>query len=131
LTSAIHDNSLNAAQAKDIFKLASQAVRQSKRILTSDHLSTLWMPDSWEELRTQFAASERFKSSTGLLNSCKQIIEMIRAPSAMPAIMNGVTVKEKNVPTKTGKLGKRKAEDSGAKQAEGQEKSKRKKTKKV
>jgi DNA polymerase phi len=121
---------LNATQAKDLLKLASQAVRQSKRIESSD-LSTMWKSDAWEDLRSQLAASDRFKASTGLLNSCKQIVQMTSG-SSTKAVGEGDSLPERGSATKTAKStkpGKRKAEDSGAKQVEG--KSKAKKVKKA
>jgi DNA polymerase phi len=121
------DTSLNAAQAKELFKLASQAVRHSKRIAPSD-LSTLWKSDAWEDLRSQLAASDRFKGSTGLLNSCKQIVQMTSG-SSVKAAEEGGSLVEKGTVVKAAKPSKRKAEDSGVKQAEG--KSKAKKAKKA
>lgn len=116
---------LNSAQAKELLKLASQAVRQSKRISSSD-LSTLWKSDAWEDLRSQLAASDRFKASTGLLNTCKQLAQLISGSVAKVIGDSGVLT-EKGVKTKVVKPSKRKAEDSGAKQAEGKSKKKVKK----
>jgi DNA polymerase phi len=127
LTPTGQDASLNAAQAKELLKLASQAVRQSKRV-TASSLSTLWKPDAWEELRSQLASSDRFKASTGLLNACKQIVELASGSSSSSAkIVSDITkhVSSKVAEKKAAKLGKRKADDSGAKQVGGKTKSKK------
>jgi DNA polymerase phi len=142
LSSAAQDNSSNAAHVKDILKIASQAARQNKRLSEAETLVTLWTPDAWETLRSQLASSERFKSSTALHNSCKQIIEMTSLsssasktvspggnPAAIGSILDDLSTQDAKQVTKPKK---RKAESGSEKQGDDeQEKTKRKKTKKA
>jgi DNA polymerase phi len=80
LSKACQENTLNAAQMKDLLKLASSSARQTKRLCASEQLAILWTPTAWDQLRVKLAASDRFKSSTALLNSCKQIAHLAGAP---------------------------------------------------
>jgi DNA polymerase phi len=138
LTKACEDKSLSAAQMKDLLKLASSSARQTKRLCTPEQLSTTWTPSAWNQLRVQLAASDRFKSSTALLNACKQLAQLTGAPAAAPHT-NGVktaaappTEATESADPQPKKASKRKAEQTKGAQAEGSpEKAKRKKSKKA
>lgn len=75
------DASLTAAQVKEILKLALLAVRHSRRLCGGQELATMWKAANWNRLSVQFASSSRFKSSTGLQSSCKEIVRLIEQPS--------------------------------------------------
>lgn len=78
------DTKLNAAQLKDLFKLAMAALRQTKRISAED-VSTVWDSKAWDQLRQTLAQSSRFKASTGLQTTCKQISQMSAAKDTKDA----------------------------------------------
>jgi len=66
--------SLTATQLKDIFKFGLQAIRQTKRaVADTSASSTIWDPESWQDLAITLAASERFKTSTSLQVMCRQM----------------------------------------------------------
>ncbi|KZT74012.1 hypothetical protein DAEQUDRAFT_661194 [Daedalea quercina L-15889] len=67
------DASLTAAQVKELLKLALLAVRQTRHMCGDQALPTIWEPSLWNDLSSKLAASSRFKSSTGLRLSCKEI----------------------------------------------------------
>lgn len=71
------DASLTAAQVKEILKLALLAVRQSRKACGDQGLTAVWNAAPWNNLSTKFAATSRFKSSTGLQSSCKEVARLI------------------------------------------------------
>lgn len=74
---ACDGETLTAPHVKDVLKLTLSAVRLTKRVAESQsQVQTAWEPSSWESLSQTLAGSERFKSSTGLQASCKQIAQL-------------------------------------------------------
>jgi DNA polymerase phi len=74
---------LNAAQMKDLFKLALLAIRQTRRVVPqSDDMSTIWEPSAWDNLRKKLGATERFKTSTALHAMCEQTIRALQVTSS-------------------------------------------------
>lgn len=124
-TAACDEGTLNAAQLKELFKLTLSAARFSKRILNAEELD-LWEAPHWDALREKLASSERFKSSAGLLDSCRQMTRLARGSkeeAAKPARVKTNGIEGKTKP-------KRKAEDV-ARTERTKEKSSRKKAKHV
>ncbi|PPR04947.1 hypothetical protein CVT24_010405 [Panaeolus cyanescens] len=78
------DGKLNAAQLKDVFKLAMLSVKQTKRI-SPERVSTIWDSKAWEQLRQTLSQSTRFKASTGLQTTCKQISQLSAAQDTKEA----------------------------------------------
>ncbi|KAI5899852.1 uncharacterized protein SCHCODRAFT_02525003 [Schizophyllum commune H4-8] len=128
---------LNAAQLKELLKLANSAARQSQK--QPENVKTVWTATTWTQLSDRLSSSDKFKSSTGLHKTCQQIAQLISgtpsqtsatktasaAKSADSPEVNGVD-KQVNGTDKKAKATKRKAETDAA----GSEKPKRKKGKK-
>ncbi|PSS32180.1 hypothetical protein PHLCEN_2v2053 [Hermanssonia centrifuga] len=74
---ACSEESLTAAQVKELLKLALSAIRQTKRVASQEQLHTIWEPSSWETLSSALASADRFKSSTALQTMCKQISQLV------------------------------------------------------
>ncbi|KAH6918992.1 DNA-directed DNA polymerase [Coprinopsis sp. MPI-PUGE-AT-0042] len=72
---------LNAAQLKEILKLALAGVRQTKRVV-ADALQDTWQPDSWASLKTSLQGSPRFGSSAAVHKQCEQIALLSRPAEA-------------------------------------------------
>lgn len=111
-------SSLNAAQMKELFKLALSALKQTKRI-SAGSTQSIWEIKSWKSLQQKLKAS-RFKTSTALHKMCEQIIRTLESSA-------GQDVNKTSEPV----LSKRKAdmvhEDDAA--TSGTKSSKRKKVK--
>ncbi|KAI0086629.1 DNA polymerase phi-domain-containing protein [Irpex rosettiformis] len=74
---ACEAETLSAGHVKQVLKLALSAARQSKKFAQPPkELHDAWQPSSWETLGATLAASDRFKSSTGLPVLCKQIAHL-------------------------------------------------------
>ncbi|GBE82630.1 hypothetical protein SCP_0410150 [Sparassis crispa] len=68
---------LTPAQMKELLKLGLTAVRQTKRFASSpEEVFSSWDPSTWNVLAGKLAASDRFKSSTGLQTMCKQMAQL-------------------------------------------------------
>lgn len=122
------EGGLTAAQMKEVFKLISQAARQTKHNCTAAELESMWAPPKWEELGAKLASSERFKDSKALHAACTQLAQIRREgdkPNGHPVMK---AKKSPDVAQKAAgqekQSGKRKAES--AKENEG---GKKKKTK--
>jgi len=116
---------LSPAHLKEVLKLATSAVRQTKRVSTSPaDVATIWNPSDWESLSTKLAASDTFKSVTGLQNLCKQVAQLAGAPGGKE--LGGDKAGKKTAPPKrkVGTLGENNEDGEGLK------KSKHKKAKK-
>ncbi|KAL1748073.1 DNA polymerase phi-domain-containing protein [Schizophyllum fasciatum] len=121
---------INAAQAKELLKLAHSAARQSQKM--PENVKNAWTPSTWTQLSDRLASSDKFKSSTGLHKTCQQIAQLVgdtpsqtSAPKTTPA-PKSVVLPQVNGVDKKAKSAKRKAEADAA----GGEKPKRKKGKK-
>ena len=77
--SACEENEkLTAPQIKELLKLALAGVRHTKRIAPSDEaVKRTWDAAAWEDLAGKLAESERFKTSTGLQTTSRQITQLI------------------------------------------------------
>ncbi|KAG8217899.1 DNA polymerase phi-domain-containing protein [Butyriboletus roseoflavus] len=73
ITLSIDDQrSLSPTQIKDLLKLVLLCIRQTRR--TSDSLTIeVWDPAAWKALHDQLSSSTRFKSSTSVLDMCRQV----------------------------------------------------------
>ena len=74
---ACEDDDLTAVQLKTILKVVQKAVRQSKRVLSTEELNQAWDRPSWESLSQTLTSSEKFKTSTGLLNVYNQLVKLL------------------------------------------------------
>ncbi|KAI0340127.1 hypothetical protein BDW22DRAFT_1486396 [Trametopsis cervina] len=99
VSSSCETGTLTAPHIKDALKLALFAARLTRRVAPSK-AQVMWEPASWDALRDTLAASDRFKSSTGLQAQCTQLTQVV-APKTEKA-------------EKAKGKAKRKAEDLGA-----------------
>ncbi|KAI6150287.1 DNA polymerase phi-domain-containing protein [Pisolithus tinctorius] len=106
--------SWSASQLKDLLKVVLICIRQVQKSKLSPG-KVLWDPVAWNALHARLAACDRFKSSSPLLNMCRQIESI--ASQLKPA-------------TRSGDGGKRKA-DEAVDTTDSSKKSGRKKQKKT
>ncbi|KAF8447475.1 DNA polymerase phi-domain-containing protein [Boletus edulis BED1] len=106
------DRGLSPTQVKDLLKLVLSCIRQTHKTAESS-TPQVWDPAAWKALHDQLSSSDRFKSSTSVLNMCHQV-ETIAAQCKQ-----GVVIK-----------GKRKAESEEVTETDALKKSNRKKQKK-
>lgn len=66
------DHGLSAAQVKDILKLVLSCIRQTRKTAESSTVQ-IWDPAAWKALHDQLASSNRFQSSSSVLNMCRQV----------------------------------------------------------
>ncbi|PCH38454.1 hypothetical protein WOLCODRAFT_115513 [Wolfiporia cocos MD-104 SS10] len=84
IQSACGGNTLAAADIKELLKVAMAGVRQTKRVASTAEISAIWEPAQWTALALKLAGSERFKASTSLQSTCKQIAQMTTQGKADP-----------------------------------------------
>lgn len=66
------DRGLSLAQTKDLLKLVLACIRQTRK--TTETVSIqVWDPAAWKALHDQLSSSNRFKSSSSVLNMCRQV----------------------------------------------------------
>ncbi|KAG6831186.1 hypothetical protein H0H92_012326 [Tricholoma furcatifolium] len=87
-------NSLNAAQLKELLKLALVAVRQTQRTIGASS-SEIWQPSSWHSLTGRLNSSERFKKSSGLSKMCEQLVRLSKQEASKKADTPVVKTKRK------------------------------------
>lgn len=69
---------LTAPQVKELLKLALAGVRHTKRIAPSAAaVEATWDPAAWDALAGTLADADRFKASTGLQTTSRQIAQLI------------------------------------------------------
>ncbi|KAL1709805.1 DNA polymerase phi-domain-containing protein, partial [Schizophyllum commune] len=66
---------LNAAQLKELLKLANSAARQSQK--QPENVKAVWTASTWTSLSDRLSSSDKFKASTGLHKTCQQIAQLI------------------------------------------------------
>ncbi|GJE98126.1 DNA polymerase phi-domain-containing protein [Phanerochaete sordida] len=75
---ACAEEKLTAPQVKELLKLALAGVRHTKRIAPdAATVKATWDAAAWEDLAGKLAEAERFKASTGLQATCRQIAQLI------------------------------------------------------
>ncbi|KAG6841689.1 hypothetical protein C0991_008327 [Blastosporella zonata] len=87
-------NSLNAAQLKELFKLALVAARQIQRV-DSTSIAQVVQPTSWHSLAGRLSSSDRFKTSPGLPKMCEQIVRLSKPADAPAAKVDAPLLKTK------------------------------------
>lgn len=66
------DRGLSPTQTKDLLKLVLFCIRQTRK--TTEPLTIqVWDPAAWKTLHGQLSSSNRFKSSSSVLNMCRQV----------------------------------------------------------
>lgn len=66
------DRGLSPTQIKDLLKLVLFCIRQTRK--TTEPLTIqVWDPAAWKTLHGQLSSSNRFKSSSSVLNMCRQV----------------------------------------------------------
>ncbi|KAL1735154.1 DNA polymerase phi-domain-containing protein, partial [Schizophyllum commune] len=65
---------LNAAQLKELLKLANSAARQSQK--QPENVKAVWTASTWTQLADRLSSSDKFKASTGLHKTCQQIAQL-------------------------------------------------------
>ncbi|CAE6452304.1 unnamed protein product [Rhizoctonia solani] len=79
------EHSANTAQVKDIMKIALQAVRLSRKFARpTDSISTSWDVSTFEKVQEQLASSDRFKGSSAIQSSAKQMLSLLVPPKGAP-----------------------------------------------
>ncbi|CAE6520437.1 unnamed protein product, partial [Rhizoctonia solani] len=78
------EHSANAAQVKELLKIALQAVRLARKIARpDDSVSSAWDVSAFEKVKEQLASSDRFKGSPAVQSLSKQMLSLL-APPAEP-----------------------------------------------
>ncbi|KAI6131878.1 DNA polymerase phi-domain-containing protein [Pisolithus croceorrhizus] len=80
-------SSLSASQLKDLLKVVLVCIRQVQKSDSPPRKAGIWDPAAWNALYVRLAACERFKSSSPLLNMCRQVESV--ASQLKPPIQNG------------------------------------------
>ncbi|KAI6103557.1 DNA polymerase phi-domain-containing protein [Pisolithus sp. B1] len=80
-------SSLSASQLKDLLKVVLLCIRQVQKSDSPPRKTGIWDPAAWNALHVRLAACERFKSSSPLLNMCRQVESV--ASQLKPPIQNG------------------------------------------
>ncbi|CAE6439768.1 unnamed protein product, partial [Rhizoctonia solani] len=79
------EHSANAAQVKELFKIALQAVRLSRKFARpTDSISTSWDVAAFEKVQEQLASLDRFKGSSAIQSSAKQMLSLLVPPKGAP-----------------------------------------------
>ncbi|KAL0947063.1 hypothetical protein HGRIS_013204 [Hohenbuehelia grisea] len=95
LSSACDDKTLlSAPQIKELSKLVLQAVRVTVRAAPAS-AEQIWDPKAWTALHTRLHASERYKNSTGILNTCMQVPRLVGVPESVGERKGQVATKRK------------------------------------
>ncbi|KAL1715196.1 DNA polymerase phi-domain-containing protein [Schizophyllum commune] len=125
---------LNAAQLKELLKLANSAARQSQK--QPENVKAVWTASTWTQLADRLSSSDKFKASTGLHKTCQQIAQLISGTPSQTSATKMASASKSDSPEVNGgkvngvdkksKAAKRKAEAD----AVGSDKPKRKKGKK-
>ncbi|KAF8758510.1 DNA polymerase phi, partial [Rhizoctonia solani] len=72
------EHSANAAQVKELLKIALQAMRLARKVARpSDSISSSWDVSAFEKVREQLANSDRFKGSPAIQSSTKQVLSLL------------------------------------------------------
>ncbi|KAN0076879.1 DNA polymerase phi domain containing protein [Tylopilus felleus] len=67
-----HERGPSPTQVKDLLKLILTCIRQTRK--TTDALTVdVWDPTAWKALYDQLSSSDRFKSTSSVLNLCRQV----------------------------------------------------------
>ncbi|KAI6006406.1 DNA polymerase phi-domain-containing protein [Pisolithus marmoratus] len=91
---AVEDqNTLSASQLKDLLKAALLCIRQVQQSNSPPRKAGIWDPAAWNALYEKLAACDRFKSSSPLLNMCRQVESV--ASQLKPATRDGDRGKRK------------------------------------
>ncbi|KAH7889259.1 DNA polymerase phi-domain-containing protein [Phlebopus sp. FC_14] len=73
IAAASDETSLTASQAKDLLKVALLRVRQLRKANVTPVVLDAWDPTAWKTLHSRLSSSDRFKSSSSLLDMCRQV----------------------------------------------------------
>ena len=66
------DRGLSPTQIKDLLKLVLSCIRQTRKTTESLTIQA-WDPAAWKTLHGRLSSSDRFKSSSSVLNMCRQV----------------------------------------------------------
>lgn len=66
------DRGLSPTQTKDLLKLGLFCIRQTRNASESLTID-VWDPAAWKALHDRLSSSDRFKSSSSVLNMCRQV----------------------------------------------------------
>ncbi|CAE6491505.1 unnamed protein product [Rhizoctonia solani] len=79
------EHSANTAQVKELLKIALQAVRLSRKIARpTDSVSASWDVSAFKKVQEQLASSDRFKGSSAIQSSAKQMLSLLTPPKDAP-----------------------------------------------
>ncbi|KDN51531.1 hypothetical protein RSAG8_00076, partial [Rhizoctonia solani AG-8 WAC10335] len=79
------EHSANTAQVKELLKIALQAVRLSRKIARpTDSISASWDVSAFKKVQEQLASSDRFKGSSAIQSSAKQMLSLLTPPKDAP-----------------------------------------------
>ncbi|CAE7157151.1 unnamed protein product [Rhizoctonia solani] len=81
------EHSANAAQVKELLKIGLQAVRLSRKFARpSDSIGTSWDAPAFATVKEQLASSDRFKGSSAIQSSVKQISSLLVPSDGSPVV---------------------------------------------
>lgn len=77
------EHAVNAAQAKDLLKIALQAVRLTRKIARpTDSVSSSWNTAAFEKIKEELANSDKFQASSAIQSLAKQMLTLLSQSSA-------------------------------------------------